>query len=107
MPRATQRYMKPHMYTKQARLHTQEHEEQSGCLPGVPPAPCVTSQCSSVPHALPNPHTCWPLLCSPWLEHLAKLLLQFLLKMFQFFLRRFFVSLKTFLIFSSNWRGVS
>lgn len=43
----------------------------------------------------------------PGLEHLEKLSLQFLLKIFQSFLRRCFVSLKTFLIFSSNWRGVS
>lgn len=35
------------------------------------------------------------------------MLLQFLLKMFRSFLRRFFVSLKKFLIFSSNWRGDS
>lgn len=41
------------------------------------------------------------------MEHSAKLSLQFLLKISWSFLRRFFVSLKTFLIFSSNQRGDS
>lgn len=105
--RTTQRYVKPHMNTRKAHLHTQELASQPGCLPRVPPArPSPPNPCS-VPYTLPLTHTCWPFWCLPWLEHFSKLLLQFLLKTFQSFLRRFFVSLKTFLIFSSNWRGVS
>lgn len=107
VPRTTQRYTKPHMYMKQAHLHTQEHEQQPGCLLGGPSSPLLTSQSLLFSIPPPPPHTFWPPQCLPWLEHLAKLLVQFLLKMFWSFLRRFFVSLKTFLIFSSNWRGVS
>lgn len=42
--RTTQRYVKPHMNTRKAHLHTQELASQPGCLPRVPPAPSLTSQ---------------------------------------------------------------
>lgn len=102
--RSHRRTQNKHVYIHRSTSSSQA-ASQGSLQPDVSPPP---TRCTSVPLTLPQPHTCWPLpTCLPWLEHLAKLLLQFLLKTFQSFLRRFFVSLKTFLIFSSNWRGVS
>lgn len=106
MCRGPPRDARSHTCTQNKHIYTHRRRVAARLPPGIPAAPRPTTQAPAFRTLSPASRVPGPLLC-PGTVHLAKLSLQFLLKMLWFVLRRFFVSLKTFLIFSSAQRGDS